>query len=200
MELKLVWGPAVVVNLTIVDSPGSYYIIIQKEQRVEKSIGYRGDVHLLSPPMISEFRANFSERNFHVNYKGAGTETEKAFCFPWEDVIFTKRVLSRLTAPLTWAASLGWTSAVTCCNFDFYREYYVPVGKKSSFLFEDYRTLILLVPSLRLSFIWNVAISNYRNIGIAVLAQLGFCLILFYHAYLTPPSIRVIQCQCAEWF
>ena len=35
------------------------------------------------------------------------------------------RVLSRLkTALLTWAASLGWTSAVTCCNI--YREYYVP--------------------------------------------------------------------------
>ena len=30
-----------------------------------------------------------------------------------------------LTAPLTWATSLGWTSAVTCCNV--YREYYVPV-------------------------------------------------------------------------
>ena len=43
----------------------------------------------------------------------------------WENVIFTIRVLSRLTAVLTWAASLGWTSAVTCCNI--YREYHVPV-------------------------------------------------------------------------
>ena len=43
----------------------------------------------------------------------------------WENVIFTIRVLSRLTAVLTWAASLGWTSAVTCCNM--YREYHVPV-------------------------------------------------------------------------
>ena len=40
----------------------------------------------------------------------------------WENVILPKRVLSRLTAPLTWAASLSWTSAVTCCNI--YREYY----------------------------------------------------------------------------
>ena len=43
----------------------------------------------------------------------------------WENVIFTIRVLSRLTALLTWAASLGWTSAVTCCNT--YREYHAPL-------------------------------------------------------------------------
>ena len=42
----------------------------------------------------------------------------------WENVIFTIHVLSRLTALLTWAASLGWTSAVTCC--DIYREYHAP--------------------------------------------------------------------------
>ena len=46
----------------------------------------------------------------------------------WENVIFTKRVLSRLTAPLTWAASLGWTSAVTCYNI--HREYYVRLAGK----------------------------------------------------------------------
>ena len=39
-------------------------------------------------------------------------------------MIFTIRVLSRLTAVLTRAASLGWTSAVTCYNI--YREYHVP--------------------------------------------------------------------------
>ena len=43
----------------------------------------------------------------------------------WENVIFTIHVLSILTALLTWAASLGWTSAVTCCNI--YREYHVSV-------------------------------------------------------------------------
>ena len=43
----------------------------------------------------------------------------------WENVIFTIHVLSRLTALLTWAASLGWTSAVTCCSI--YREYHEPV-------------------------------------------------------------------------
>ena len=43
----------------------------------------------------------------------------------WENVIFTVHVLSRLTELLTWAASLGWTSAVTCCNI--YREYHAPV-------------------------------------------------------------------------
>ena len=103
---------------------------MQIEQRVEKSIGWPGDVCLLSPPTISESHANFCGRSFHVNYRGTRTETEKSF-FRWENVIFTKRVLSRLTAPFTWAASLGWTSAVTCCNI--YREYYVPVGKLSSF-------------------------------------------------------------------
>ena len=34
----------------------------------------------------------------------------------WENVIFNVRVLSRLTVALTWAASLGCTSAVTCCH------------------------------------------------------------------------------------
>ena len=48
----------------------------------------------------------------------------------WENVMLTKRVLSRLTAPSTWAASLGWTSSMTCCNI--YMEYYVPVEQKSS--------------------------------------------------------------------
>ena len=43
----------------------------------------------------------------------------------WENVIFTIHVLSRLTALLTWAASLGWTSDVTCSNI--YREYDAPV-------------------------------------------------------------------------
>ena len=43
----------------------------------------------------------------------------------WENVIFNIRVLWRLTAVLTWAASLGCTSPVTCCNI--YREYHVPV-------------------------------------------------------------------------
>ena len=36
---------------------------------------------------------------------------------------FTIHVISRLT--LTWAASLGWTSAVSCSNI--YREYHAPV-------------------------------------------------------------------------
>ena len=48
----------------------------------------------------------------------------------WENVIFTIRVLSRLTALLTWAASLGWTSAVTCCNI--YGEYHTPVSRSNS--------------------------------------------------------------------
>ena len=32
--------------------------------------------------MISEFRANFSARNFHEIHRGAGTETEQAL-FPF---------------------------------------------------------------------------------------------------------------------
>ena len=47
-----------------------------------------------------------------------------------ENVIFTIHVLSRLTALLTWAATLGWTSAVTCCNI--YRE--SPVVFTSSYV------------------------------------------------------------------
>ena len=57
-------------------------------------------------------------------------------------MIFAIHVLWRLTALLTWAASLGWTSAVTCCNI--YREYHAPVVFTLSYV----RTAILLVPSL----------------------------------------------------
>ena len=63
----------------------------------------------------------------------------------WENMIFTIRVLSRLTAVLTWAASLGWTSAVTCCNI--YRECHVPVV--CEFLHHHKRTSILLASSLK---------------------------------------------------
>ena len=42
-----------------------------------------------------------------------------------EKVIFNMHVLSRLAALLTWAASPGWTSAVTCCYI--YRVYHAPV-------------------------------------------------------------------------
>ena len=47
-----------------------------------------------------------------------------------EEVVFTVRVLSRLTAMMTCTASLGWRSTVTCCNI--YRGYSndVPVGNK----------------------------------------------------------------------
>ena len=94
----------------------------------------------------------------------------------WENVIFTIRVLSRLTALLTWAASLGWTSAVTCCNT--YREYYVSVVFSQFFCFYIIgRTLILLATWLKLSFIWIVTIPNSRIIWMTSFAQ--FCLILF---------------------
>ena len=63
----------------------------------------------------------------------------------WDKVIFTIRVLSGQTAVLTWAASLGWTSAVTCCNI--YREYHVPVVFE--FLHHHIRTSILLALSLK---------------------------------------------------
>ena len=101
MELKLVWGTAIIVNLSIVCNrivspadrakgckihwltrwslliiPSIVLYHLQIEQRVEKSIGWSGDVHLLSPPMISECRANFSAKKNHVIYR-ARTETEK---------------------------------------------------------------------------------------------------------------------------
>ena len=89
----------------------------------------------------------------------------------WENVIFTIRVLSRLTVVLTWATSLGWTSPVTCCNI--YMEYHVPV------LFEflhHIRTSILLASSLKWSSIWNVTRSISRVMWTAVFAE--FCFIL----------------------
>ena len=80
-------------------------------------------------------------------------------------------VLSRLTALLTWAASLGWTSAVTCCNI--YREYHATCS-----FYIIIRPSILLVPSsLKLSFRWNVTRSNSRTIWMALFAQ--FCFVLF---------------------
>ena len=89
----------------------------------------------------------------------------------WENVIFTIRVLSRLTAVLTWAARLGWTSAVTCCNF--YREYHqVPVVFE--FLHHT-RTSIVLGSSLKHSIAWNVTKSNYR---IILYVDGSFCSIL----------------------
>ena len=59
-----------------------------------------------------------------------------------ENVIFTIiRVISRFTTVLTWAASLGWTSAVTRCNI--YREHHVPV------FFEFLQHIYVFVSSVR---------------------------------------------------
>ena len=106
----------------------------------------------------------------------------------WENVIFTIHVLSRLTALLSWAASLGWTSAVTCCNI-----YRVP---RTYSIHKIIRTSILLVPSLNLSFTWNVTRSNSRTI-LMVLFLINFLLFCLtwnniMHMYLIPPSMRDI--------
>ena len=91
----------------------------------------------------------------------------------WENGIFTILVLSRLTTLLTWAASLGWTSAVTCCNI--YREYHARTCSFDVIIL----TSILLVPSsLKLSFIWNVTRSHSR-----IVRWWHFCLNLFYSVY-----------------
>ena len=105
----------------------------------------------------------------------------------WDNAIFTIRVPSRPTAVLTWAASLGWTSAVTCCNV--YREYHVPVVLE----FLHYiRTLILLVSSLKKSFIRNVTRSNSRIMWMAVFSQ--FCFIM-HISPLPPCGLYSIRAQ-----
>ena len=89
---------------------------MQKEQRKGWKIQWliRGCSFII-PPMISEFRTNFSARNFHVIYRGAGTETEKAF-FP---VIFLRNGTSiystrkKGTNWCSWRFWRGWC----CCKF-----------------------------------------------------------------------------------
>ena len=76
----------------------------------------------------------------------------------WENVIFIIHVLPRLTALLTWAASLGWTSAVPCCNI--FREYHAPV--------------VFTLSYAHRFFIWNVTISNSRIIWMAFFAHFFF--------------------------
>ena len=99
----------------------------------------------------------------------------------WEYLMFTIRVMSRLTALLTRAASLGWTSAVTC---NMYTEPRICI-----FYVIIIRTSILRVPSLKLCLIENVTRSNSRIVWMTVFAQL--CFILFhmqqYHAMHTLP-------------
>ena len=87
----------------------------------------------------------------------------------WENVIFNIRVLSRLTEVLTWAASLGWTSAVTYCYI--YREYHVPVGFE--FWYPRIRTSTLLASSLEQSFRWNATKFNWRIMWMTVIGN--FC-------------------------
>ena len=87
----------------------------------------------------------------------------------WENVIITIRVLSRLTALLRWAACLGWTFAVTCCNM--YSENHVPVV----FTLSCAHRFCSFHHSNCISFIWNVTRSNSRIIRMAAFAQ--FCLL-----------------------
>ena len=68
----------------------------------------------------------------------------------WENVILTINAISRQTALLTWATSLGLTSAVTCCNI--YREYHAPVVFTSTYI----HRFCSSHQSSCLSYIWKV--------------------------------------------
>ena len=91
-------------------------------------------------------------------------------------MLFTIRVLSTLTALLTWAASPGWTSAVTCCNI--YREYHVPVELCFLVFTLSYQVHVhRFWSSLTCLSYEKVIRSNSRSMWMALFAQ--FCLILF---------------------
>ena len=91
----------------------------------------------------------------------------------WEDGIFTIRVLSRLTVLLTWAASLGWTSAVTCCNI--YREYHVSVYILV-FTRCHHTKVDFSRPITQIVFhMWNVTRRNSRIIWMTVLLNSVWC-------------------------
>ena len=74
------------------DQLQSYYITMKIEQRKGWKIHWliRGCSFII-PPMISEFRANFSARNFHVIHRGAGTEIIDIFSKWYFDIYFEKK-------------------------------------------------------------------------------------------------------------
>ena len=85
--------------------------------------------------MILEFRI-ISQRGSFMWFTEELVQRPKKHLFSDERtyVIHQTRFIETDSAVnlLTWAASLDWTSAVTCCNT--YREYYVPVEKLSRIL------------------------------------------------------------------
>ena len=170
-------------NLTIICNPWVVLYRHQIEQRVQRSIRWPGDAYLL-PPLWSRNFAQTSQQGIYLScdlqrssYRNRKTLFPMRECDIHHIYAFNQDLI--LTAPLIWAASLGWVSAVTC--FNIYREYYVliTVGKLSNFFILHYYRA-LLAPSLKLSFIWNVARYNYFILWMIVFAQLGFCFILFY--------------------
>ena len=104
----------------------------------------------------------------------------------WENVIFTMHVLSRLTALLTWATSLGWTSAVTCCNI--YREYHAPIVLQNDTYIDFARPITQTVVRMKYN---QIQLLYYKD-GIFCSFFPILLNIQQHHAYLAPPSMRVI--------
>ena len=92
----------------------SYYITMQIEQRKGWKIHWliRG-CSLIIPPMISQFRANFSARNFHVIRKGAGTETDEAL-FPFTFLRNGTPIYTSRKKELTGALCVFWRGRCCC--------------------------------------------------------------------------------------
>ena len=135
---------------------------------------HRAGLQLLLLPQMSEMC-------FVMYYQGQNKKW-------WENVIFTIRVLSRLTALLTWAASLGWTSAVTCCNI--YREYHAPIVFAESYVHRfcsSHHSIVFHMKRNHIQFSYYMDGTFFINFDL-------FCLTCnnIMHIYLIPPSMRVI--------
>ena len=103
----------------------------------------------------------------------------------WENVIFTIRVLSRLTALLN--LSRKKPGLDLCCDLLHHLQ---AVPRTCSFHKIGRTSIFLLVQSLKLTFIWNVTRPNSRIIWMVYFHQ--FCFILL-------GNIVLVKSSCWPW-